>query len=57
VRNLENGDVEIHAEGDRPAMDTFRVELERGPEYSRVTQVIEETAPAGGRHSSFEIRG
>jgi acylphosphatase len=56
VRNLPNGDVEVHAEADSATLADFRRELERGPSSSGVDEVTEETARADN-NSSFEIRG
>ena len=56
VRNLSNGDVEAHAEAEREVLDQLRAELERGPSFSQVSEVIEEDASADGRSTSFEIR-
>ena len=57
VRNLYDGDVEIHAEADAPTLQLFRQELERGPRMARVAEVIEADAPVSGVYSSFLIRG
>jgi acylphosphatase len=56
VRNLPDGGVEVHAEADPAVLDRFRLELERGPRLARVTEVLEEEAPAGA-YSSFQARG
>jgi acylphosphatase len=56
VRNLPNGNVEVHAEADSAILATFREELERGPSMSDVDEVIEEAARTD-HYSSFEIRG
>ena len=56
ARNLHTGEVEVHAEGEDAALDRFKLELERGPRMSRVTEVIENDVPSGS-HSSFLIRG
>jgi len=57
VRNLPNGDVEAYGEAESELLDRFRAELERGPSFSRVSEVIEENASADGRSTFFEIRG
>ena len=57
VRNLANGDVEVHAEGEPGVLAAFRAELERGPAMSRVSEVVEEEIPVSGRYSSFDLRG
>ena len=57
VRNLPNGDVEIHAEADDTTLGVFKHELERGPRMATVTEIIESDATASGLYSSFLIRG
>jgi acylphosphatase len=57
VRNLPNGDVEAHAEAESEALDSFRAELERGPSFSRVSEVLEEEARADSGVTQFSIRG
>ena len=57
VRNLVNGDVEVHAEAADAALELFKRELERGPRMARVSEVIESDVPASGVYSSFLIRG
>ena len=57
VRNLNNGDVEVHAEATGSVLQSLRSELERGPAHSEVIEVIEESREATGRYISFEIRG
>ena len=57
VRNMPNGDVEAHGEAEREVLERFRAELERGPSFSSVSEVIEESVPADGSNTSFEIRG
>jgi acylphosphatase len=55
VRNTPNGDVEAHGEAETGTLALFLAELERGPSFSRVSEVIEENATADGRYTSFEI--
>ena len=57
VRNMPGGDVEAYGEAQREILDRFRAELERGPSFSQVSEVIEEDLAAGGGTTSFEIRG
>ncbi len=57
VRNLANGDVEVHAEGDEAALEAFKLEVEQGPRMARVREVIESDLPFSGSYSSFFIRG
>ena len=56
VRNLSNGDVEAHGEGESDVLDRFRAELGRGPSFARVSEVVEGDASADGHVTSFEIR-
>ncbi|MBK6314677.1 MAG: acylphosphatase [Blastocatellia bacterium] len=51
VRNLSDGSVEAIAEGLPAAVDAFRHELELGPRYGRVDQVVELPVEATGRTS------
>ena len=55
VRNLSDGDVEVHAEADVKTLQEFRAELERGPSSSRVSEIVETTTTLTDRYSSFEI--
>ena len=55
VRNLPDGDVEVHAEADIETLQEFRAELERGPASSRVSEIVETTTTLTDRYSSFEI--
>jgi len=57
VRNLHNGEVEIHAEADEISLASFKQELERGPRMGRVTEVVESEVPVSGLYASFLIRG
>jgi acylphosphatase len=57
VRNLPNGDVEVHAEADDATLQLFKRELERGPRMAQVSEVLESDAPESGAYSSFLIRG
>ncbi len=57
VRNLYNGEVEVHAEADEVALASFKQELERGPRMGRVTEVVESELPVSGLYASFLIRG
>ena len=51
VRNLRDGRVEVYAIGDADQHEDLRVALERGPNASRVSSVIEEDAEIVARHS------
>jgi len=39
VRNERNGDVEVLAQGPRPALERFLAQLQRGPSAAHVTEV------------------
>jgi acylphosphatase len=55
VRNLPDGDVEVHAEASATVLQSFRAELERGPRFSEVREVLEKSMELA-RFSSFDIR-
>jgi acylphosphatase len=57
VRNLQDGDVEVHAEASEETLERFRATLAEGPPSSRVTDIVEEPAARTGVHSSFQVRG
>jgi acylphosphatase len=57
ARNLFNGDVEVHAEGDAAAIQLFKQDLQKGPRMSNVTKVVETEVAPTGTYSSFLIRG
>lgn len=55
VRNLADGSVECHAEGDPVAVEQFLQDVRRGPSLARVDSCqVRATAPIGG--SGFTIR-
>lgn len=54
VRNLPDGNVECHAEGEEAGIEGFLADLRRGPLLSRVDAVRFEPVPAA-RHEGFEI--
>jgi DNA ligase D-like protein (predicted 3'-phosphoesterase) len=56
VRNLDDGAVQVHAEGPAAAVDELVAFLHEGPPLARVTRVeLEPTAVEG--HEQFAIRG
>jgi acylphosphatase len=55
VRNLPDGDVEVHAEASATVLQSFREQLERGPRFSEVREVTEEKREPA-QFSSFDIR-
>ncbi len=56
VKNLPNGDVEIEAEGEGEAVREFVQRVQKGPPFSRVTEVIREPKEFRGQYNSFEVR-
>ncbi len=56
VRNLRSGQVEVLAEGRRPALDRLHGFLQRGPSSARVNRVDVQWGLAEGSFRSFNIR-
>ncbi len=54
VRNLPDGDVEVHAEGSESALEEYLDWLEKGPPYARVEGVDARPAEPRG-YVSFDI--
>jgi acylphosphatase len=55
VRNLPDGSVSIHAEGDRGTLEALIDELRVGPANASVTDVGITWTPFTGKHQSFLI--
>lgn len=55
VKNLEDGRVEVVAEGPAKAVDAFRHDLAAGPTHSKVQGVEEIVLDPSGRYSAFRI--
>ena len=55
VRNLPDGDVEVHAQASDMILQSFRAELERGPRSSDVREVTEQPLELT-QFSTFDIR-
>lgn len=55
VKNLEDGRVEVLAEGNDKAVDAFRLDLAAGPTYSRVGLIEELVVEPSGAYSAFRI--
>jgi acylphosphatase len=55
VRNLDDGTVEIYAEGDADALLRFERAVRRGPRGARVDDVLVEPAPPGAGGTDFHI--
>ncbi len=56
VRNLNNGDVEIEAEGERGILDEFMKSIRIGPRASHVTDLRLTWRPCSEPYQHFEIR-
>ncbi len=56
VRNGEEGDLLVHAEGPEPAVESLLVFLREGPPAARVAEVATESVKVEG-HEQFAIRG
>jgi acylphosphatase len=55
ARNLDDGTVEVIAEGDEDAIARFERALRRGPISARVEQVVVEPMFPSGRFNDFRI--
>jgi acylphosphatase len=55
IKNLNDGRVEVHAEGSVKAVEGFRLDLAAGPIHSRVTNIEELVLDPTGRYSAFRI--
>ena len=55
VRNLEDGRVEVHAEGTPESVEGFKHDLAAGPQHARVEQVEEVSVEPTGRYPTFRI--
>jgi acylphosphatase len=55
VRNLSDGSVEAIAEGSPSELAVFRLQLEKGPAFSRVTSVDEQELQPTNRYSDFNV--
>ena len=56
VRNRPDGCVEVHAEGERGAVEELLGALRTGPRMARVTDLEVAWSGASGRYHEFEIR-
>ena len=56
VRNLDNGDVELEAQGDGHAVDTLIEWCRQGPPDAEVTRVMSEVVSLVPGEGVFEIR-
>lgn len=56
VRNLPDGRVEAHAEGDFESLVRFERQLRQGPPASRIDDVVTAEAAATGHETGFDVR-
>ena len=56
VRNLLTGEVEVVAEGDRTALETFLTDLGRGPRGAHVTDLLVSWEEPRGEGDDFFVR-
>ena len=57
VRNMRDGSVEVHAEGERNALEQLLEALRRGPPRARVDGVQHEWMSPTGRCRGFQVIG
>jgi acylphosphatase len=55
VTNLPDGRVEVHAEGDREAIQRLEWQIRRGPRGARVDDMIVDEVAPSGRPSGFHV--
>lgn len=55
VKNLDDGRVEVLAEGSPQSVDAFRLDLAAGPTYSRVGEIEEIVLEPSGLYPIFRI--
>ena len=55
VKNLDDGRVEVWAEGNPKSVDAFRLDLAAGPTHSRVGTIEELVLEPNGSYSAFRI--
>jgi acylphosphatase len=56
VKNLNDGDVEVVAEGKKEDVESFMNEIARGPSYSRIIEVKSFIESPTGQYGAFGIR-
>ena len=56
VRNLDDGDVELEAEGDKKLLDDFLGLLEQGHKWAQVSEVETQWLPNENNYFGFEIK-
>ena len=56
VRNLEDGRVEVQAEGDQAALERFERALHQGPPAAEILDVAMSELPPVGQSPLFQVR-
>lgn len=56
VRNLEDGRVEVQAEGDQAALERFERALHQGPPGAEILDVAMSELPPVGQSPLFQVR-
>jgi len=55
VRNLETGNVEIFAEGEKDKIESFLEKCREGPAHSQIKEVLVEDKKFSGEYPDFKI--
>jgi acylphosphatase len=55
VKNIYDGSVEVHAEGDKNVLEKFIADLKVGPRMSRVESIDVQWIKAESKYDSFTI--
>lgn len=55
VRNLEDGSVEVHAEGTAREVESFKHDLAAGPIQAAVDTITEDVVEPTGRYGTFRV--
>lgn len=55
VKNLDNGDVEIYAEGESDNLRIFKEYIKKGSLVAKVSSIIEEKTDRDGEYKDFKI--
>ena len=55
VKNLDNGDVEVYAQGEDAAIERFETFLGRGPYMAHVNEVVREELAGDRVYSYFDV--
>lgn len=57
VKNLENRNVEVLAQGEKKSLDELLDHLRQGPAFSRVDFIDQQWLRLGNRYTGFRING